>query len=176
MHRIIVRRQSEHLCLAVASANPAQCLETAHAGHREIHHHHVGAVLEIELARGFAGIRLGDDRHLCHGLQQQAKSHSHHRVIVNQQDPNHVRPPKGMSAVRLTPRPSCSPILKVPPNCCTRSVNPRKPKCPGRAHSADKPTPSSVTVAMIRRASLCTTMSTREACACRTALIKPSWT
>ena len=106
MHGVIVRRQGQHLRLGVVGANPAQRLEAAHARHREIHHHDVGLELEIELACGFAGFRLGDHRHFRHGLQQQPKSHAHHGVIVDQQDADHAWTLKGMSAVRRTPRPS----------------------------------------------------------------------
>ena len=68
----------------MASSNPTQCLETPHARHGEVHHHHVGAELKIELARDFAGVRFGDYRNFRDGLQQQAKSHAHDGVIVNQ--------------------------------------------------------------------------------------------
>ena len=47
MHGVIVRRQGQHLRLRVAGPNPAQRLETAHAGHRKIHDHDVGFELEI---------------------------------------------------------------------------------------------------------------------------------
>src|SRR6202022_3867520 len=176
VYRVIMRRQGQYLRLGVPRANPAQRLEAAHARHGEIHHHHVGAELEIKLACGLAAVSLGDDRHFRRGLQQQAKSHAHHGVIVNQEDSNHVWLSKGMSAARQTPRPCRLPMVNVPPNCRTRSAKPRKPKCPGRAQSAGNPTPSSVTVAVIRRTSHRTAMSTFEACACRRALIRPSCT
>ena len=106
MHEIIVGGQREHLGLRLAGADAPQCLESPHARHGEIHDHHVGIVLDIELARRFPGLSLGDDRHVRHGLQQQAKSRAHDRVIVDQEHANHGGPSKGMSAVSRTPRPS----------------------------------------------------------------------
>ena len=90
----------------MAGADSPQRLESAHARHGEIHDHDVGIELEIKLAGRFAGLRLGDDRHVRHGLQQQAKPHAYDRVVVHQEHANHGRPSKGMSAVRRTPRPS----------------------------------------------------------------------
>src|SRR5258708_36691 len=73
-----------------ASANSPQCLEAAHARHGKIHHHHVRFELQIELACSFAAVGLGDHRHFRGRLKQQAKSHAHHGVIVDQQHANHA--------------------------------------------------------------------------------------
>jgi hypothetical protein len=65
-------------------ANSPQRLQSTHAGHGKIHHHHIGRELEVALTRRLTGFRLGDDRYFRLRLQQESKSRSDHGVIVNQ--------------------------------------------------------------------------------------------
>src|ERR1700722_1109483 len=140
-------------------SNPLQCFEAAHAGHGDIHDQYVGRQLVIPLAGGFARFGFSHDHDFHVRLQKQPESGADHRVIVNEQDANHVPTAvgifalnKGISAVRLTPWGARLRMLSWPPRCSTRSVKPRRPKWPGRDQlpGAGRPTPSSVTVTNMR--------------------------
>src|SRR5665213_4248206 len=150
--------------------------QTAHAGHGQIHHDDIRSQFEKTLTGDFTRFRLGDHRHIGLRLQQQPKSHSDYRMVIHQQHANHALAVNGISAISRTPCGSCDLTLKAPPSRVTRSARPRRPKCPGGVSVAGMPIPSSATVTTIRCASESTAMSTREAWACRNALIKPSCT
>src|SRR5258708_11032563 len=175
MEEMIVGGRREHLGLRLAGADAPQCLESPHARHGEIHDHHIRCEIEKQLAGRLAGVGLADDRDLHARLQQEPKSHAHDGVIVDEQDAYHDDAAKGISAVRRVPPPAALATWKDPPNWVTRSLSPRRPKCPGFDHSAGRPMPSSVTVTMRRCGSLQTSTSTRDGFACRMALMTPSW-
>ena len=101
-----MRREREYPSLWIPGPNPAQRLESTHAGHGEIHHDDVRGELEVALARRLTGFRLGDDLDLRQRLQQEPKSGADHGVIVDQENADHVLPASGISALRHTPRDS----------------------------------------------------------------------
>src|SRR5450631_2334408 len=162
MHEIVVGGKCEYLGLRLAGADAPQCLESPHARHGEIHDHHIRRQFDKHLTRRFAGVGLADDGDLRARLQQESKSHAHDRVIVDEENAYHAGAAKGISAVSRAPPRAALPTWKDPPNCVTRSLSPRRPKCPGFDHSAGKPMPSSVTVTTTRCGSLRTSTSTRD--------------
>ena len=58
---VVVRREHQHACLAIPDEQPLQRGQPADAGHRHIHHHHVGIAFGVQTHRTFAVVGLGND-------------------------------------------------------------------------------------------------------------------
>ena len=87
---LVVGRREEHdLDVGIPGDDPARRLEPVHAGHGDVHHHHVRVVVEAELDAFAAALGLGD-HHVALLLQRVAHHAASHGVVVDQDDASAV--------------------------------------------------------------------------------------
>src|SRR5262249_39497130 len=152
--------------------------------HGEVDDHHVGMMAPVE---AIAGCRVARFEHGLNAgvLEHPSASLQHDRMIVDDQHAGHdLLSRNGITMRTEVPHLLALSTLQLPPRACARSCMPRSPK-PGAALGSI-PHPSSRTVSascdapfalafaslMASRSSMVTCL----ACACRTMLVRLSYT
>ena len=131
MRGVLMRRKCQHARLRVLRQQPAYGLKAAHAGHRQVHHHHVGPHLWIVPTGLFTAVSLGHD--LDPGVgQQHAKPHANQRVVIDQHHADHARLSSGLATNgnctrSSTPRGCTASICSAPPTPSARLASQRSP-------------------------------------------------
>src|SRR6476661_4230849 len=84
MHRILVRREHQHARFGRPGEDAPHRLESADAGHRDVHDHDVGLRV-LDRAHGvLAARRLGDHAHVRRAVDEEPEAHAHDRMVVDQ--------------------------------------------------------------------------------------------
>jgi hypothetical protein len=84
VHRVFVRGKNQNTRAWLSRENAINRFETANARHGYIHDHDVGLHFGIFAAGIFAAVRFGDDPYVRGTLEEQSKTHSYNRMVVNQ--------------------------------------------------------------------------------------------
>jgi hypothetical protein len=84
----VERGQHHHLRLALLHQPPAG-LHAVETGHPDVHEHHIG-MKAVGLLDGFDPVRgLADHLEVVLGLEDQAQTPAHHRLVVGQEQADH---------------------------------------------------------------------------------------
>ena len=124
----IERRQDHDLGIRRLD-QPAAGLDAVHAGHADVHEDDVGIEAGGLLDRLDSCRRFADDAQVVLGLQDQAQPGPHHRLVIDEQQPDHgTRASTGMLAWTRQPGPGWrGPALRAPPTVASRSAMPNSP-------------------------------------------------
>src|SRR5262249_1450930 len=131
-------------------------LHSVHLGHAQVHESDIGSVLAKQLDRLPAVHRLADDFHIRLGADHRGQPGSHHKVVIDNENPDaaprpHENPayqPTGTVTLISVPAPGRLLISSRPLRRWVRSRMPMTPKCPLRAGGfspGSNPQPSSST-------------------------------
>src|SRR6266536_4118601 len=151
-----------------------QRLHPVQAGHPDVEQRHVRTAAADHLQSGAAVGRLADQCQVRLPLDEYPQTHAKERLVVGQDNPDHLAPPgSGSRAVTVKPPPSRGPAVRLPPADSTRSRMPDRPRPPS---VGTPPRPRSVTVTTNWPPSRQTVTTASVSPACRSTLVSDSRT
>src|SRR6476646_2993145 len=165
------RGQDDHLDAGSLGRDPAGRLDASDAGHREVHEHDVGSLLDAERDGCLAVADGADDLEIGMRTEQRHEPVSDDGVVVDDCDAYHVADTSRSTSV---PEPGFDVTVSVPPADSARSRSSARPRCPPArlvcTSSPSNPRPSSATRRLTVSPVCVTRTVTLHAAACAPAL------
>ena len=125
-------------------ADPLDGGDPVHAGHPQVHQHHVGPAAQHRLDAGRAVVGLVHDLDVAGGAEDRAQVRADHRLVVHHDHPDHAAHTAGSAvgtyagsvASRQNPPSGVRPARRVP---CTSSMRCRRLAMPSPEPVAARP-------------------------------------
>ncbi len=119
------RGEHQHPGGRALGQDPAGRADPVHAGHAQVHHHHVGREPGGQRDRLPAVARLADHLEVGLGVAEHPQAGPDQLLVVDEQDADHAAAPG--STVRTSQPAPAGPAVSTPPSTSTRSRMPVSP-------------------------------------------------